>query len=396
MTKTKTALFAGTVMLIVLLVGAVLGEMAVRIVAPQQLFAFRPDIYQPHEGLGWTFRPYVSASINTGDGWATIHTDERGFRVGSGGPVGGEAEVLLLGDSFMAAIQVDHEHTLAGLMEADLPESLGRIVAVRNAAVPAWDPPHYLARSRQLIRDGMNPSLVIVAVYLGNDIVDWRRDHFEPRDPTPRPRFHIPRGAGAGEVANGLARPVDFRLRQRFQLYVLARKAFTTLRMRAGLSSVYFPVEYLTDEAEAPRWRNTAEILAEIAALWEERSVPTLFVFVPPDFQVNPASLHRHAEAFGLDTAVVAIDQPNQILGGLLKAEGVEVLDPTPALRAAARAGKSTHGAVDSHFSAEGHAVVWSEIRHAVEAILATSKTQTNDGWMNTTTRLGVPALEGN
>jgi hypothetical protein len=371
MTKARTALFAGTLVMIMLLVGACFGEMAVRRAAPQQLFEFRPDLFQPHDGLGWTFRPHVSARINTGDGWATIYTDARGFRVGARGPLDGDHEILLLGDSFMAAIQVDHEQTLAGLMEADLSERFGRVVAVRNAAVPAWDPPHYLARSRHLIRDGVKPDLVIVAVYLGNDIVDWRRDRFEPVDPTPRPRFRTPRGIGARELTDALARPLDFGLRERSHLYVLGRKALTSLRMRVGLSTIYFPGEYLADAAGAPRWQITAGLLAEIAALWAEQDAPTLFVLIPPDFQVDPSILHRHAAAFGIDASAVAIDQPNHILGGLLRAEGLDVLDPTPALRAASRAGRATHGRVDSHFSADGHAVTWSYMQRAVEGFIA-------------------------
>jgi hypothetical protein len=345
-------------------------EALVRIAAPQQLVQFRPDIWMPVDTLGWTFRPNVSARINTGEGWAVIYTDERGFRVGEGGAIQANRRVALIGDSFMAAIQVDHEKTVAGLMEADLAETLREPVAVWNTAVPSWDPPHYLIRARQLLQIDDQVDLLLVAVYLGNDIVGWNREAFAPRNPAPRPQFRVPRRWSSNEWIETLVRPMDSVLRQRSHLYVMARSSTTTLRMRLGLSSSRFPEEYLLSEADSPRWNNTADILEAIEKTAKHRGVPVLFVLIPPRFQVHEQMLNRHVRAFGIDRTEIRIDQPNELLGARLRDRGLRVLDPTQALRQAVMEGARPYGTVDAHFSAEGHAITWASIRGEVVGLL--------------------------
>jgi hypothetical protein len=47
--------------------------------------------------------------VNTGEGWVRLVTDGEGFRIPPGGLQPADRTVLLLGDSFMAAIQVEYE-----------------------------------------------------------------------------------------------------------------------------------------------------------------------------------------------------------------------------------------------------------------------------------------------
>lgn len=345
-------------------------EVLVRVIAPQQLMQFRPDIWMPRDTLGWTFRPNVSARINSGDGWATIYTDERGFRVGEDGRQEGHQRVVLIGDSYMAAVQVDHEETLAGLMEAELGDELGEPVEVWNTAVPAWDPPHYLIKARRLLESEEAVDLILVAVYLGNDIVDWTREAFAPRHPSPRPQLRLPRQWAWGEWIEAIARPLDSELRQRSHLHILARTATSNLRMRLGLTSSSFPREYLAEEADSPRWENTAKLLAEIDAIAHDQGVPALFFLIPPKFQVDEAGLDRHLRVFDVDPADFRIDQPNELLGQRLEERGLQVLDATSALRQAVADGALPYGEVDTHFSSEGHEITWRVIREAVVDLL--------------------------
>src|SRR5207247_748392 len=157
-----------------------LGELAVRFVAPQQLIVKRPDIWQPVDTLGWTHRPNVNTTINTGERTVRVITDHDGFRVGVAGRVEGKKRILLLGDSFMEALQVGYEQSLAGLLEARLPLRLGEPIAVRNGGVGGWDPLQYLMEARRRLgREGFD--LVIVAVYRGNDVFSRRIERYPPR-----------------------------------------------------------------------------------------------------------------------------------------------------------------------------------------------------------------------
>jgi len=144
-------------LLTVVLVGASLGvafglgELLVRLVVPQQLVIKRPDIWQAVDTLGWAHRPNVNTTINTGERTVRVITDRDGLRVGLRGRVEGKRHVLLLGDSFMEALQVEYEQSVAGLLEARLTSRLGEPVAVRNGGVGGWDPPQYLMEARRRI-----------------------------------------------------------------------------------------------------------------------------------------------------------------------------------------------------------------------------------------------------
>jgi len=351
------------------ILGLVLAEVATRVVAPQQLFLIRPDVFQPVDSLGWKHHPDLSTTINTGEGTVTLYTDHRGFRVGRDGAVDSNRTVLVLGDSFMAALQVEYEESLPGLMQAELRELVTGPVAVRNTGVGGWDPPHYLIKARQEFSREV-PELVVVAVYLGNDVVERGMDQFEPRVPFPRPRLSLPVGFSPRAWVEAIGAPADFRLRQVSHLYVLLRSHLLELRMRLGLSSVYFPQEYLASEATAPRWDTTATILEEIQTEAEALGVPVIFILIPAPFQVLENELARHVSAFGLDTLEIRIDQPNELLGGRLRERGLEVLDPLPSLRAAANRGDIPYGRVDSHFTESGHRVTWDYVRDRILQIL--------------------------
>lgn len=374
--KHRLAGFFGGVLLLFVTMTVVLvaSEFLVRVVAPQQPMILRDDIWQPVDSLGWSHRPDVATSINTGEGSVRVFTDHRGYRVSATGPVEADRSVLLLGDSFMAALQVEYEESLAGLMERGLEDALRERVAVRNTGVGAWDPPHYLMKIRRAL-DREPADAVVVAVYLGNDVVSERWERFEPRDPVPRPAFSIPRSVSRSAWIEGVARPADFHFRRFSHLYLLARGQLLELRMRLGLTSIYFPAEFLAPEAGSPRWDVTAEILEDIANEARSRDTPILFFLIPAHFQVIPADLERHIRAFQLDTLDVRIDQPNELLGTRMRERGLHVLDVTGPLRTAAESGQRPYGQTDTHFSAIGHQVTWEAIKEEVARLLTDQST---------------------
>ena len=348
-----------------LLVCVFLAEGMVRIVAPQQLFLIRPDVYQPVDSLGWKFRPNLSTDINTGEGTVSLFTDHRGFRIGRDGAVQSDRTVVVLGDSFMAALQVEYEDSFPGLMQSELAGLDGGPVGVRNTGVGAWDPPHYLMKIRRVLASEV-PEVAVVAVYLGNDVVERGVERFEPRKPYSQPRLSIPRSVSPGAWLTSVAAPIDFQLRRISHLYVLLRSQLVELRMRMGLSSIYFPEEYLASEAQSSRWDTTAAILGEIAYEASQYGVPVLFVLIPTHFQVLEEDLARHVNAFGLDTLDIRIDQPNEFLGDRLRQRGLEVLDPLPMLREAASRGEIPYGMVDTHYNEVGHRLTWEFVRDRV------------------------------
>lgn len=340
-----------------LMVAAVLVEVLIRVAAPQQLVLIRPDVWQSVDTVGWRFRPNLSTRINTGERTVHLFTDRDGFRVGSAGRREARTRVLLLGDSYMAALQVEYEQSLAGLLEQRLPARVGSPVAIRNAGQAGWDPPQYLFEARSLLsRDTF--ALVVVSMYVGNDVVTERPARIPPRLPVETSDFRLPRTLSSAEVIAALFRPTNDILKQRSHAFIFLKSRLQPILMRLGLTAEYFPEEFRRSTARSPRWDVTCGILADIAGLAAHRGIPTLFVLIPAPFQVEPAVFQRYAQAFGLDSSQVDLDQPTRLVRDGLEARGLAVLDMLTDFRETDGRGSRLYGAVDRHFTPRGHEVM--------------------------------------
>lgn len=376
----RTALAVGCLALLLGGTAAALlaGELLVRWAAPQQLVLIRPDLWRPADTVGWTHRAGVDTRVNTGERTVRFVTDERGFRVAPSGRPDGDLDVLLLGDSFMAALQVEHSRSFAGIVERELSQLLDRPVAVHNAAVGGWDALHYLLRGRQLLERG-DYDLTIVSVYLGNDLVHARTDAFDPRHPEERSGLRLPSEATADELVDALARPANDWLEVRSHLFVLSKNALRSVLMRLGLTARYIPEELRRDRADDPAWDLTARILAELDDVSRSRGVPALFALAPSDYQVDPELLRRHARALGVDPSLLDAEQPNHLLGSRLRERGLRTVDLLPALRAADE-GAELYGEVDPHFSPAGHRAMWRALREPLVELLQSRPLPAGDG----------------
>lgn len=344
------------------------GEVAIRIAAPQQLIQIRPDLWQPADTVGYLRRGNVDASVNVGEGSVRLITDADGFRIGKAGRSTG-LPVLLLGDSFMEALQVEHEQSLAGLLEASLSKEKKTKVAVRNAGVSGFAPAQYLVRAKALLPKE-DYKLVVTAVYVGNDAQQQRVDYLPPRQQAERHHFRLPKAFSRSEFVDAALRPINDGLEARSHLFIMLRNQLGTLRMKAGVSPLYFPQEFQKSEAASGRWALTADICREIADAAKARGADALFVLIPADFQVDEAKFNAYVAGFGIDTAAVDLEQPSRLLGEALSSRGLNVVDALPYLRQQQKAGKRVYGTVDQHLSAEGHRALAEVVTPAAAKLL--------------------------
>jgi hypothetical protein len=351
-----------------------LGEGLVRLVAPQQLILKRPDIWEAVDTLGWTHRPGVNTTINTGEGTVRLVTDRDGYRVGVTGRIEGEKRILLLGDSFMEALQVEYEQSLPGLLEARLAARLGQPVAVRNTGVGGWDPPQYLvAERRALARERFD--LVLVAVYLGNDVVPRRIDRFPPRAPVEVHHLRWPRHRSYAELIDAVLYPINDFLEVRSQLFIFLKTRMADLRARLGLTADEFPVDLLRREAGSPRWSVTARICRDIRDVAATYHTPTLFALIPAPYQVDTADVAEALGEFKIDAAAVDLDQPNRLLVDAMRPYRLNVFDALPEFRRREHAGARLYGSVDRHLSPAGHDALERLVEPVVTPYLSRSGT---------------------
>ena len=342
-----------------------------RLVAPQQLIVARPDIWQAVDTLGWVHRPNVNTTINTGERTVPFFTDADGLRVGARGRVAGDKRVMLIGDSFVAAMQVPYEQSIAGLLEQRLSTRLGVPVAIRNAGVNGYSPSQYLMWVNRLAeRESFDAAVVLV--YLGNDVLDWRTDRQQPFQQTVLRKFHWPARLTWSELVSAFLYPLNDFLKQRSHLFVLGKNQARTLLMRLGLTYLYVPEEILRVNADKPRWQITADVCRDIAAAAKARNVPVLFVLVPGNYQVEPAVFQQYLTGFGIDPATVDLEQPNRLLAATLAPYRLHTIDLLDSLRVEQRKGKRLYGRVDVHFSPDGNDAVERMLEPAIVEMLRT------------------------
>ena len=369
---TKVSVFLRSAALnLALLVGASalalgFGEIVVRVAAPQQLILIRPDIWRPVDSLGWAHAPGLDATVNTGDRTVRMVTDSGGFRVGAFGRPPGRYRVLLLGDSFMAAMQVEYEESLAGLIQRCLAPRAGQTVEVWNTAVSGWDPPQYYLQARRSL-SAAPFDLVLVSVFLGNDIVGPDRPlTLPPREPERRRSLRFPRSPAWSELTDALLAPLNDGLETRSHLFVFLKNRFRLILMRLGLTAVEVPEGLRRAEAASPRWEVTGALLARIDSAAAARGAATLFALVPSIEEVDPAVLRDRTRAFRIDSASLDLEQPDRRMAAELRSRRLPFVSLLEPLRAAQGRGVSLYGRADPHPSAEGHRVMWNALAPAI------------------------------
>jgi hypothetical protein len=351
------------------LIALLVAEVAIRIVAPQQLILIRPDVWEAADTVGWLHRPNVATQLNTGERTIDFYTDAEGFRVGGDGRVQAEHEVLVLGDSFMEALQVDYEQSGPGLLQDRLSAALNEPVAVRDAGIGGWDPDQYLLRARTLV-PAADYDAVLVAVYLGNDVLPRARDYIPPRAPVRRYHLRLPRSLSWSEFVDSFLRPLNDFLEVRSHLFLFFKNRLQEVRMRTGLAVLDFPESFLSETADSGQWDVTAGLLQAIDTLARSYDVPTLFVLIPTPFQIDPVDLARYVEGYGIDPDDIDLDQPNRIMREELDARGLEVIDLLPVFRQAHQEGTRLYGAVDQHFTPAGNRLFADEVTPELVALL--------------------------
>lgn len=281
----------------------------------------------------------------------------------------GTRRVAVIGDSMIAAIATDEEHTLVRRLETQL--------NAQSAAVagPAWEVLNFGVSSSStgnelvLYREVASryaPDVVLCAFFVGNDLADNSHrltqapriyfeldDHGELRQ---RP-FSAPRVEGEG-LAGWLDRHSRF--------YVWQKTAMRELRGRArswlGRAEAAHWIFARTEPPEvAEAWRLTGKLLEAFRAEVEARGSRFAVLLIPSAEQVYDdlwQDLLRQAGTAGRD---FHRDHPQERLGELCEKAGIPLITMTAAFRAYATAASSTlpeqwlfHRG-RWHLNAEGH-----------------------------------------
>lgn len=347
-------------------------EGLVRLVMPQQLIVIRSDVWMPVDHFEHQLRPNLDTSINLGEREVRLITDDNGYRIGSEPRKKPTIRILALGDSFLEALQVEYHQTMVARLDEALSDALGERVVTVNTGVSKTGPNHYLLRARHEL-DRQTYDLVMVYIYLDNDIIKSKIASFKPLNPTLQHTMRMPKGFGRDEIIKAWLYPINDTLEEYSHLYILFKDRARVLLARLGLTPFYFPDVMLRSLANSPRWAFTSSVLKDIAREADKDGTPCVFVLLPANYQVIEAFLDNYVASFNIDREDMDLEQPARMLMRDLAAESFTVLNATQALKAAYKNGKKElYGLIDTHFSPMGHEVVASYLKpHILEQIIA-------------------------
>jgi hypothetical protein len=336
-----------------------------------------------HPTRGWTNRPDATWLSKSREFDQTVRTNSRGLRDVEHDlePQPGVHRILVLGDSFMAAEEVEFEECVSGRLGARLAE---RGVEVINSGVRGYGTAQELLF---LEEEGLayKPDLVVVAVFLGNDLVDNLRALGENAIHGPDPFYEARPFAVIDRVTNELGwEPPDFGnadqsqerppierrsllLRRipvprifRSRLPETLPKIYADLNIAHGIYASAFDPDLgfsghaandyrdLFEEA----WSVTIRLLLEMRARSEEVGAPLVVLVIPSDYAIGEREIESIKEGrLELDTSI-----PSRRLAAAAEEHGLRILDLTESLRAAAQQGQGPFCFPgDKHWTPEGH-----------------------------------------
>ena len=286
--------------------------------------------------------------------------------------------VLVLGDSFVEAVQVEAGLTLTAHLESLLHRD-GSPTEVINAGVGGFG----TAQEWLFFREEghrYQPDLVLLVFYLGNDVRNNShkldndaRLRTEPYftvgpDGSPKPVDLSSRRARAADGAgDGLKRILRTSvLYNVFETGVL-EKFGSDPDAEEGYAwsknERVFQARYSKDWEEA--WETTEALLAALAREVQARNARLVLIAAPSDLQVRPADWERLLRENNLPPKDFDLEKPNRLLAEIGRRLGVPVVDLLPELR---RAEPDSRDGLffrqNRHWTPEGHAVA-ARIIHA-------------------------------
>lgn len=392
-----------------LLFSAAIGELSVRIAraappaTPGGWFWAAPDPL-----TGWSHLPSASGrSFNPFYEYdAQVSFNSRGIR----GPeslgyakADGVCRVLLLGDSFMEAVQVSDGETFADRLRALLESQLDRPVEVVNAGVAGFGTDQQLLWLRE---EGVKyaPDLVLLAVYPHNDFMnnaevlesanqgginkpffalngDGLQLRYFPYDPANVPAVSSPFAEVAAEkVEPGPLTPLGGWLRANSALYRyadprirIASPRLAAWLVRTGLISQgqesqlvaqgdgYVPLTYRVYQSPpGPEWqeaiRLTRVLFGEIESVAQAMGAESAALVIPSPESVYPERWARILTTFSaMQGSDWDLHQPEQLAQAGLQDAGIPAHSLAPIFRRHAAEDPLLHFVEDGHWTPAGH-----------------------------------------
>ncbi len=346
-------LLAGT------LIGLGLAEIGVRLAAPQPLGPARKETPR----LGLRLNPDDSSRTVTEEFDVIVRTNSAGYHdvEHSRAKPEGTFRIVVLGDSFVEAVQVTTEENLCRLLEAELAPD--RPVEVINLGVAGSGT---AAEYLRLKDEGLAyaPDLVVLVFTVTNDVYNNSPDlEVKKNKPfftltgegqlqrfTPPPEQ--PQEADDGGLLVALARRSHL-----LRLVLRAQAARRHLDDGAGVPIDYYVFAENGTPVWDDAWSVTEALLGASAESARAGGAGFVLVVVPDRLQLQDDLWERAVDGYpGMADLSWDRAEPNERLEAICARQQLDCLDLLPPFaQHLAAGGEPLHFAIDGHLNAEGH-----------------------------------------
>ena len=311
----------------------------------------------------------------------------------------GVFRILVLGDSFIEALQVPLEETFSRRLEADLEAVMGKgAVQVSSMGVSGYGTPSQTLYYEQAGRE-LDPDLVLLAFYPGNDV----RNSSPTLEPLLRPVYG---DDGALERVVTLGRDnataeANRGILWNLQAYQYARKILLTKQPRlAGLLADVgllkqeavreaatdggVPVDYGVYDANLSAewedaWRHTTRLLARLELDVESDGARLAVMIVTARDHICPKAWARVLEANpAMREREWDLEAPELRVVRWCKEHAIPCIRLSPVFAEQAEQGESLHFMYDGHWNPKGHALAARTVAASLEqaGLLGTKLTE--------------------
>jgi len=345
-------------------------EAGLRLFYPQKLYRFPSGLFREEPDRVYGFNPGFHGSMRNPEYETEVRINSLGFRGPEVGPKArGVRRVLVLGDSFVSALNVDEDETFTSVLQARLRTEMGvGDIEVVNAGTPGYGTWHELRVLRSLA-PVVQPDVAILCIYVGNDL----EDNLAPKASTVRDGLLVGRRAGKGILPPA----VRSWLQRNSMAYVFLWRAWDQVRPLFGLRAVEPLAHFKAIVSRAPTeetrkgYETSGQILRELAAATRGR-FPVLVVLIPDELQVDPDPFWQLIRREGRPTGDFELDQPSRAWGGAVGEAGLPLLDLLPEFRARP-AGERLYMSLDGHLTTMGNRLVGETLARATARLLSGS-----------------------
>jgi GDSL-like Lipase/Acylhydrolase family len=268
----------------------------------------------------------------------------------------GTFRVLLLGDSFMEALQVDFEDSFPKLLEDRLRQASHRTVEVINCAVSGWGTDQELIYLQQY---GLkfHSDLILIGMTIHNDVSDNLEGHFHTLvdgKMLPKPKQEMP------WFEYRSLKVKDF-LASHSHLTQLLRKYKYRRGLATAAQSLDTHLLQLVRREESAQlgmgWEMTYQLFKQMQEAGKGIGAETAIFLIPLSIQLYDQALTSFIRTHDVSRDDISLERPQEKMRQFGNSLGIQIIDLLPNFREWVQRHQRSLHVGDGHWNAEGHRI---------------------------------------